>query len=87
MIKGDPNWSEEYLYCRICYKTNHNHVMEGYCQKCFNAMELEKKKVKKDRFCLKCGIKFQSNGPGNRRCDICLRKDSGSKYRHKLIIN
>ncbi len=29
------------------------------------------KKSKKKRFCLKCGNKFHSNGPGNRICEDC----------------
>ena len=30
-----------------------------------------KRKLKKDRYCLKCGKKFLSKGPYNRICDKC----------------
>jgi len=87
MIHGDPNWSEDYRYCRTCYKTTHNHAMEGYCQKCFNNMEIDKKKKEQIRDCLKCGKEFISSGIGNRRCDMCLKKSASVKYRHKINMN
>jgi len=85
-VIGDPNWSDEFLYCRNCLKTNHNHVMDGYCAKCFNDMEMERRKEEKVRFCLKCNKEFKSNGPGNRRCDVCLRRDNGAPHQYKIII-
>jgi hypothetical protein len=85
-MQGDPNWSEDFQYCRLCHKTNHNHVMDGYCQKCFNDMELEKKREEKLRTCLRCDKEFLSNGPGNRRCDICLRKDGGNPHQYRISI-
>jgi hypothetical protein len=85
-MQGDPNWSEDYQYCRMCLKTNHHHVMDGYCRKCLNEMELEKKLEEKERICLRCNKVFKSMGPGNRRCDICLRKDSGGPHQYKMSI-
>jgi hypothetical protein len=91
MTTNNPNWSEDWsddwYCCRKCHKTTHNHAMEGWCQKCFNSMEVEKKKIEVARNCLKCDKSFTSYGPGNRRCDICLKKDSSMRYRHRLNIN
>lgn len=84
---GDPNWSEDFQYCRLCLKTNYNHEMDGYCQKCFKDMEMEKKKDKKTRTCLRCNKEFMSDGPGNRRCDLCLRRDSGSPHQYRITVN
>lgn len=81
------DWSEDWYYCRKCHKTTHNHVMEGWCTKCFNEMEIEKKKEEVDRLCLKCDQPFKSYGRSNRRCDICAKKDSSMRYRHRLNMN
>jgi hypothetical protein len=76
-------WSSEYKYCRECYKTTHKHVFLGYCKKCYDDMEndsaFESPKIK-IRHCLKCDAEFYSKSSGNRRCDICLRKESNSTH-------
>lgn len=72
------DWSEDYHFCRKCGNTNYNHVMEGYCQKCFDNLESDgKPHLKNSRKCLKCGQSFLSEGPGNRRCESCLRRETG----------
>ena len=86
-IIGDPNWSKNYRYCRTCHKTSNHHVMEGYCQKCFNKLEAEIERVYVDRTCLKCGEQFQSEGVGNRRCSKCQKKDPSTRHRHRLNIS
>lgn len=85
--KGDPNWSEDYWYCRMCHKTTHHHVMEGYCQKCFNKLEAEVVIESSKRTCLKCGEIFESECSGNRRCSKCQKKEPSTRYRHRININ
>ena len=83
------DWSEDFHFCRKCNTTNYHHVMEGYCQKCFDQLEGDNKIVLTNpRKCLKCGQSFQSEGPGNRRCENCLRRENGY-YRdsHKISVN
>lgn len=89
----NKEWSPEYKYCRKCYETTHKHAFFGYCKKCYDDMEQEndlslpKLKLRK---CLKCGDEFYSKGPGNRKCEVCHRKEAGSslidKNRYKVSI-
>lgn len=83
----NEEWSEDYHYCRACHKTTHPHMMEGYCQKCFNKLEANIEVAHVERDCLKCGDKFLSEGLGNRRCNKCNKKDSQARHRHRLNIN
>lgn len=43
----------------------------------------------KKRECLKCGIKFDSTGPGNRICPKCARKNVkiNCPHRYRSTIN
>jgi len=84
------SWSREYLHCVECKKTIYKHVILGYCKDCYETLDednpLHKKKSKTIRECLKCGTTFTSKGIGNRRCEICLRKEKdspikGNRYR------
>jgi Zn finger protein HypA/HybF involved in hydrogenase expression len=86
-MKPEETWSDKYKYCITCHKTSSIHVMEGYCQKCFAKLEAEIERIYVDRSCLKCGDTFQSEGPGNRRCTKCHKKDPATRHRHRLNIN
>jgi hypothetical protein len=87
MKKKSKEWSKDFRYCRICYDTKHNHVMEGYCQKCFNSMDTETIITTKKRKCLTCEESFDSQNAGHRRCDACIKKNPSARYQHRLSIN
>ena len=86
----EVSWSQDFRYCRKCYKTDYRHVFDGYCKKCYQDMEVKQVSEEKNRRCLKCDTVFLSKSPGNRKCKECLSKDNNSKYqdkhRHKVSI-
>ena len=85
------DWSEDYVYCRSCYSTDYKHAYFGYCQKCYDDMDVKIEVTKTLRKCLKCDTEFYSKGIANRRCDVCVRKEQNSsskpKDRYKISIN
>ena len=85
----DLDWSDDYYHCRKCSGTIHRHVMDGYCQKCFDQLEGNPKNtLKNPRRCLKCSQIFLSEGPGNRRCENCLRREASyHRETHKVNVN
>lgn len=83
----NADWSDDYHHCRKCYGVNYRHVMDGYCQKCFDQLEGNvKNNARTPRKCLKCNQVFSSEGPGNRRCENCLRREA-SYHRESHRVN
>jgi len=79
----NSNWSPDFRYCRKCHETTHRHVFDGYCKRCYHAMEKKIITQEKKRSCLKCGETFLSNGPGNRKCKDCHNKENNSRHTEK----
>jgi len=85
----EEDWSDDFYHCRKCLSTNHRHIMDGFCQKCFDQLEADPKVPNKtQRKCLKCGQLFLSEGPGNRRCENCLRREACyHRESHKVNVS
>jgi hypothetical protein len=87
--KQIKEWSVDFNYCRKCHGTKYKHILDGYCQPCFKQLESEEATITKQmRRCLMCCQKFYSTGSGNRRCDLCARKNFNfNSARYRININ